>query len=160
MSSPVISKAYSLLLVQSTFRTYRPALARHILRKTPKARFFGSLGAESTTSPSSSAPLFDTTPIHTPRPKTTTTDASLHLPHEAHPRPYSFHIGASWAGKPEHMAIMHKVPFPADTLVGSWRDKTLSRKSKTVRSVDAGEDFFFVQEVSWRSLNFVTVGSS
>lgn len=62
-------------------------------------------------------------------------------------RPYTFHIGASWAGKPEDPVIAaSKVPFPSDTLVGSWRDKMLSRP-KHVRSKDAGEDFFFVQEV-------------
>ncbi|TFK29931.1 protein serine/threonine phosphatase 2C [Coprinopsis marcescibilis] len=62
-------------------------------------------------------------------------------------RPYTFHIGASWAGKAEDPVIAaNKVPFPSDTLVGSWRDKMLAR-TKNVRSKDAGEDFFFVQEM-------------
>jgi hypothetical protein len=62
-------------------------------------------------------------------------------------RPYTFHIGASWAGKPEDPVIKaSKVPFPSDTVIGAWRDKTLSRP-KHVRSQDAGEDFFFVEEV-------------
>ncbi|KAG2020292.1 hypothetical protein CC2G_005650 [Coprinopsis cinerea AmutBmut pab1-1] len=63
-------------------------------------------------------------------------------------RPYTFHIGASWAGKTEDPVIAAtKVPFPSDTLIGSWRNKMLSRP-KHVRSKDAGEDFFFVQELS------------
>lgn len=62
-------------------------------------------------------------------------------------RPYTFHIGASWAGKvTRDVDKKLKVPFPADGLIGSWRDKMLSRP-KSVKSVDAGEDFFFVQEV-------------
>lgn len=61
-------------------------------------------------------------------------------------RPYTFHIGASWAGKREDNLKRIKAAFPPDTLIGTWRDKTLSRP-KAVRSQDAGEDFFFVQEV-------------
>ncbi|KAF8228176.1 hypothetical protein L208DRAFT_1292865 [Tricholoma matsutake] len=61
-------------------------------------------------------------------------------------RPFTFHIGASWAGKPADHTKVPKVPFPPNTLVGAWRDHTLSRK-KAVRSHDAGEDFFYVQEV-------------
>ena len=60
------------------------------------------------------------------------------------PRPYTFHIGASWAGKDDPNKI--KSAFPPDTLIGTWRDKTLSRP-KAIRSQGAGEDFFFVQEV-------------
>lgn len=61
------------------------------------------------------------------------------------PRPYTFHIAASWAGKAEHGRI-RKVPFPPDTPIGAWRDKMLSRP-KPVYNHDAGEDFFFIQEV-------------
>ncbi len=62
-------------------------------------------------------------------------------------RPYAFHIGASWAGKVNRdFDQSFKVPFPGDSLIGSWRDKLLSRP-KAVKSIDAGEDFFFVQEV-------------
>jgi protein phosphatase PTC7 len=60
--------------------------------------------------------------------------------------PYTFHIGASWAGKRDDSSKKIKTSFPPDTLIGSWRDKTLSRP-KAVRSQDAGEDFFFVQEM-------------
>jgi protein phosphatase PTC7 len=64
------------------------------------------------------------------------------------PRPYRFHIGASWAGKPpEPGSKRQHVPFASDSAVGAWRDKTLSRP-KTVFSKDAGEDFFYMQEVS------------
>jgi protein phosphatase PTC7 len=64
------------------------------------------------------------------------------------PRPYRFHIGASWAGKPPEPGPKRPhVPFPSDSVIGAWRDKTLSRP-KAVPSKDAGEDFFHVQEVS------------
>lgn len=48
---------------------------------------------------------------------------------------------------------MKKVPFPRDTLIGAWRDKTLrwnnqsKDKGKAGIPRDPGEDFFFVQEV-------------
>lgn len=60
-------------------------------------------------------------------------------------RPYTFHIGASWAGKPKGGALLH-APWPADGLIGAWRDHTLAR-SHTPKARDAGEDFFFIQEV-------------
>ena len=66
------------------------------------------------------------------------------------PRPYKFHIGASWAGKPADPGINPKqlqAPFSAESTIGSWRDSTLSRP-KIVTSKDAGEDFFYIQEVS------------
>ena len=64
------------------------------------------------------------------------------------PRPYRFHIGASWAGKPPQPGLRRRlVPFASDSAIGAWRDDTLSR-SKSVSSKDAGEDFFYVQEVS------------
>jgi protein phosphatase PTC7 len=62
-------------------------------------------------------------------------------------RPYTFHIGASWAGKPADSNKIPKVPFPPESLIGNWRDKTLSLP-KAAGTKDAGEDFFFVQEVS------------
>jgi len=62
-------------------------------------------------------------------------------------RPYTFHIGVSWAGKPHrNPGSGYKIPFPSDGLIGSWRDQTLARP-KAIKSTDAGEDFFFVQEV-------------
>jgi len=62
-------------------------------------------------------------------------------------RPYAFHIGVSWAGKPHQTSDSgFKIPFPSDGLIGSWRDQTLARP-KAIKSTDAGEDFFFVQEV-------------
>ncbi|KAF5357913.1 hypothetical protein D9756_001579 [Leucocoprinus leucothites] len=63
------------------------------------------------------------------------------------PRPYAFHIGASWAGKLQSdLDPRFKIPFPSEGPIGSWRDETLSRP-KAVKSADAGEDFFFVQEM-------------
>jgi len=64
-------------------------------------------------------------------------------------RPYTFYIGASWAGKAKTGPMLH-VPWPADGLVGAWRDKTLVR-SHSPKARDAGEDFFFVQEMRNRS---------
>jgi len=61
-------------------------------------------------------------------------------------RPFTFHIGASWAGKPPDPTNTPKVPFPSDSPIGAWRDHTLSRP-KAVRSDGAGEDFFYVQQV-------------
>lgn len=68
------------------------------------------------------------------------------------PRPYKFHLAASWAGKPavEEKKPIKRVPFPADHPVGIWRDQMLTRKPGTATEVwypNAGEDFFFVQEV-------------
>lgn len=62
------------------------------------------------------------------------------------PRPYTFHIGASWAAKPVTPRSLIQVPFPPDTPVGSWRDQMLARP-KAVQSNSAGEDFFYIQEV-------------
>lgn len=69
-------------------------------------------------------------------------------------RPYKFHIGASWAGKPPEPGPKQlHIPFASESVIGAWRDKTLSRP-KAVRSKDAGDDFFYVQEVSllWKPL--------
>ena len=58
--------------------------------------------------------------------------------------PYSFHIGTSWAAKPDDPLVLRsRSPFPPDTVVGSWRDRMLTSSKK-----DPGEDFFFVQEAS------------
>ena len=74
------------------------------------------------------------------------------------PRPYTFHIGASWAGKPDEALRKIRDAFPPDTIIGTWRDKTLSRP-KAVRSRGAGEDFFFLQEVLLNPYNYVTLNS-
>lgn len=66
------------------------------------------------------------------------------------PRPFKFHIGASFAGKPEQLrqSALGKDAegFPKDSPIGIWRDSALKRK-KSVVSTSAGEDFFFVQEM-------------
>ncbi|KAG6897566.1 hypothetical protein C0992_000154 [Termitomyces sp. T32_za158] len=60
-------------------------------------------------------------------------------------RPYTFHIGASWAGKNTDARKGRKAPsFPPDSDIGMWRDHTLSRP-KAVNSTSAGQDFLFVQ---------------
>ncbi|EGO18572.1 hypothetical protein SERLADRAFT_443910 [Serpula lacrymans var. lacrymans S7.9] len=60
-------------------------------------------------------------------------------------RPYKFHIGASWAGKPEEdpQAARLQAPFPASSVIGKWRNEMLARP-KGVVSKDAGEDFFYI----------------
>ncbi|KAF7968268.1 hypothetical protein HWV62_31055 [Athelia sp. TMB] len=75
-----------------------------------------------------------------------TAHSSRHL--STLPRPYKFHIGASWAGKPAERGRkpLATVPFTHDSPIGAWRDVTLSRP-KAVSSKDAGEDFFYVQEM-------------
>lgn len=69
-------------------------------------------------------------------------------------RPYTFHIGASWAGKPTSGNEMKKIPFPGDSPIGIWRDQMLSRtvpgaipNEATKWAPDAGEDFFYVTEM-------------
>ncbi|KAF8514031.1 phosphatase 2C-like domain-containing protein [Gautieria morchelliformis] len=65
------------------------------------------------------------------------------------PRPYKFHIGASFAGKPAHPHDIPKDPnagFVNNNPIAAWRDNMLKRP-KTVQSTSAGEDFFYVQEM-------------
>lgn len=65
-------------------------------------------------------------------------------------RPYTFHIGTSCAAKPDDPLVLRsRSPFPSDTVIGTWRDRTLARDKK-----DPGEDFFFVQQVT--TLSFVS----
>ncbi|KDR81603.1 hypothetical protein GALMADRAFT_59131 [Galerina marginata CBS 339.88] len=137
------------------FRIYPPALARQITRRARPLR------PNTPRSPSTSPPTPTTASSSKSRPSTTTSlvaGRSVYADQEASsiplpPRPYTFHIGASWAGKPPHAKDMKKVPFPPDTLIGAWRDRTLGWKGKgsenraTQMVVDPGEDFFFVQEV-------------
>lgn len=68
------------------------------------------------------------------------------------PRPFKVHIGVSFAGKPnEFRAPLKKrrkngLDFPPESEIAKWRAKSLARV-KGVPAKDAGEDFFFVQEV-------------
>lgn len=65
------------------------------------------------------------------------------------PRPYRFHVGASWAGKPHDPRgpRVKTSPFPADSPIGKWRDTILSRPNAPA-GTHIGEDFFYVQDVS------------
>ncbi|KAJ7043668.1 phosphatase 2C-like domain-containing protein [Mycena alexandri] len=76
----------------------------------------------------------------TVRPLASRLFSSVYAP--AHP--YSFHIGASFAPKPPIRFVGEKprVPFPSDGIIGSWRNKMLSRR-KAVQTKESGEDFFF-----------------
>ena len=65
-------------------------------------------------------------------------------------RPYTFHMASSWAGKPVERDTFKKTPFTPTSPIGRWRDKMLTRKAGSSTEIwypDAGEDFFFVQEV-------------
>ena len=66
-------------------------------------------------------------------------------------RPYYFHVGASWAGKPpEPRARTRKTAltgFPPDTDIGRWTHKSLGQFASAARGRQPGEDFFYVQEV-------------
>ena len=108
---------------------YSLIFGRHILSKTPRSRL-----------------------------RFYSSSSSIPQIHATSPRPYTFHIGASWAGKPDDDHMRIKAAFPPDTVIGTWRDKTLSRP-KAVRSRDAGEDFFFVQEVLLHPYNYATLNS-
>jgi hypothetical protein len=67
-------------------------------------------------------------------------------------RPFTFHVGASFVGKPAHPE--HKpsksTGFPNGELK-KWRDETLSWP-KGIPSAQAGHDFFYVQEVRHNKL--------
>ncbi|KAI0748101.1 protein serine/threonine phosphatase 2C [Daedaleopsis nitida] len=68
------------------------------------------------------------------------------------PRPYRFHIGASWAGKPPDPRgpRVKSNPFPPDSPIGKWRDATLSRPNPAA-GVHIGEDFFYIQDMREKS---------
>lgn len=85
------------------------------------------------------------TPISHPNPTTCRTRA---MASSALPRPYRFHVGASWAGKPAQPRSRRTVgqPFHKDSEIGRWRDHVLSRPNGGFGS-HIGEDFFYVQEV-------------
>ncbi|KAI0273621.1 phosphatase 2C-like domain-containing protein [Gloeopeniophorella convolvens] len=63
------------------------------------------------------------------------------------PRQYRFHVCANWAGAPpEHTMKKRGTPFPPDSPVGVWRDRSLTWP-RSGFSKTPGEDFFFVQEM-------------
>lgn len=67
-------------------------------------------------------------------------------------RPFTIHVGVSFAGKPQELRAPLKkrrkngLDFPPESEIAKWRAKSLSRV-KGVPTKDAGEDFFFVQEM-------------
>ena len=64
--------------------------------------------------------------------------------------PYKIHVGTSFAGKPVEYRVKTRrrkvVEFPPDSDIVRWREETLSIP-KAFPSKDAGEDFFYVQQV-------------
>ncbi|KAH9901361.1 protein serine/threonine phosphatase 2C [Cubamyces lactineus] len=75
------------------------------------------------------------------------------------PRPYRFHVGASWAGKPHDPRgpRVKSSPFPPDSPIGKWRDQMLS-KPNTPAGKHIGEDFFYVQDMREKSLKGISLG--
>ncbi|EKM55438.1 uncharacterized protein PHACADRAFT_195471 [Phanerochaete carnosa HHB-10118-sp] len=73
------------------------------------------------------------------------------------PRPYRFHVGASWAGKPQPPKSRKLIgsPFASDSEIGRWRDHVLSRPNGGL-GTHIGEDFFYIQEM--RSQSGVSLG--
>ncbi|KAI0341673.1 protein serine/threonine phosphatase 2C [Trametopsis cervina] len=69
------------------------------------------------------------------------------------PRPYRFHVGASWAGKPFNPRDRKVInqPFASDHPVAVWRDHVLSRPNGG-GGKHIGEDFFYIQEVDAQSI--------
>src|ERR1700761_4573879 len=66
------------------------------------------------------------------------------------PRPFKFHFGVSYAGKPADSDLVQarqRGRFAATSPVGKWRDNMLKQRNKSVQSADAGQDFFYIQEV-------------
>ncbi|PSR74921.1 hypothetical protein PHLCEN_2v9455 [Hermanssonia centrifuga] len=75
------------------------------------------------------------------------------------PRPYRFHTGASWAGKPAHPQDrkLNVEPFSKDSPIGRWRDHVLSRPNGNGR-MHIGEDFFYIQEMRSQAVHGVSLG--
>lgn len=89
-------------------------------------------------------------------------DSPQPLPNLPPPQyPYNFYLAASWAAKPvDSLVLRSRSPFPPDTVIGMWRDRVLSgrrKKNATRADMDAGEDFFFIQEVSILYLYFIVI---
>ncbi|KAI0780963.1 protein serine/threonine phosphatase 2C [Trametes elegans] len=68
------------------------------------------------------------------------------------PRPYRFHVGASWAGKPHDPRgpRIKSNPFPPDSPIGKWRDLMLSRPNPPAGN-HIGEDFYYIQDMREKS---------
>lgn len=67
------------------------------------------------------------------------------------PGPYKVYTGASFAGKPlEDRPVRRRrrtvIDFPEGSDISSWRKEMLSRP-KAVQCSEAGEDFFYIQDV-------------
>ncbi|KAI0065346.1 protein serine/threonine phosphatase 2C [Artomyces pyxidatus] len=63
------------------------------------------------------------------------------------PRPYRFHISASWHGKtPPSPPSKGNEAFSLDSSIAIWRDHMLSSQ-RAGFTKDAGEDFFYIQDM-------------
>ncbi|KAH7914666.1 phosphatase 2C-like domain-containing protein [Hygrophoropsis aurantiaca] len=70
-------------------------------------------------------------------------------------RPYKFHIGVSWAGKPPDPKVkpLKHPRFAAESPIGRWRDEMLVRPKHAVNlAKSAGEDFFYIADMRNQSV--------
>ncbi|KAF8605232.1 hypothetical protein BDV93DRAFT_490502 [Ceratobasidium sp. AG-I] len=77
------------------------------------------------------------------------------LNHSTPRRPYKIEVGVSFAAKPpleyKGRPKRRTVAFPADHPIAKWRDALLQWKPKRIITDSAGEDFFFVEQVTFAS---------
>lgn len=69
---------------------------------------------------------------------------------QVYPRPFKYHVGISFAGKAadaELRVARQNGRFSETSPIGQWRDLQTNVK-KDVDSKDAGQDFFYVQQVT------------
>ncbi|GAB1519794.1 Protein phosphatase 2C 7 [Rhizoctonia solani] len=70
--------------------------------------------------------------------------------HTALRRPYKIEIGVSFAGKPaldaQQLPKKKTIAFSRDHPIAQWRNGLLKWENKKLRSVSAGEDFFYVTQ--------------
>lgn len=74
-------------------------------------------------------------------------------------RPYRFHVGASFAGKPNHDRkdqLIAQIKFPETSQVAQWARDQWNIPGKLMPNADPGQDAFFIQELSQ---NMVSLGS-
>ncbi|EIN07379.1 protein serine/threonine phosphatase 2C [Punctularia strigosozonata HHB-11173 SS5] len=72
--------------------------------------------------------------------------------------PYTFHVGVGYAGKPPDRIKRRFAAFPSGHPIATWRDEMLALPwekgygpSNNARNRDAGEDFFYVQQMREQS---------
>ncbi|KAJ4487965.1 hypothetical protein J3R30DRAFT_3363301 [Lentinula aciculospora] len=132
---------------------------KHQIQRCFRARnSFQSLSLDKRLQPSSrSQSSINHRQFSTCLPRKTSQPSTISSPSPVYPRhPYTFHIASSWAGKPStgEDRATDDLPFPPESPVGRWREEMLDRDISPKKKrrgkdwvQDAGEDFFYVQEV-------------